>query len=224
MCAQSLICVQLFLTQPGSSVPGVFQARILEWFAISSSRGSSQPRDRTQGSCIGSWILYHRATWKCPLRVKHYRKMSSGPKNSLVKAMIFLSTLWWSKVRDLWKLNNFSHSHIASKWQSWDSDPVRIWSLLTMNLCCHKRRAERSIPLWEHYRPLAPWEQVFIHTHQTETSIAWGDAPPHSQLEWRLQCLVMAPWLSQQVFTQGSSSGDGPVLGDGGGWKEEATH
>ena len=31
----------------GSSVSGIFQARILEWFAISSSRGSSQPRDQT---------------------------------------------------------------------------------------------------------------------------------------------------------------------------------
>ena len=30
---------------PGSSVHGVFQARILEWVAISFSRGSSQPKD-----------------------------------------------------------------------------------------------------------------------------------------------------------------------------------
>ena len=29
---------------PGSSVPGILQARILEWVAISFSRGSSQPR------------------------------------------------------------------------------------------------------------------------------------------------------------------------------------
>ena len=30
---------------PGSSVHGIFQARILEWVAISSSRGSFRPRD-----------------------------------------------------------------------------------------------------------------------------------------------------------------------------------
>ena len=30
---------------PGSSVYGIFQARLLEWVAISFSRGSSQPRD-----------------------------------------------------------------------------------------------------------------------------------------------------------------------------------
>ena len=37
---------------PGSSVHGIFQARILEWIAISSSRGSSGPRDRTCVPCI----------------------------------------------------------------------------------------------------------------------------------------------------------------------------
>ena len=36
----------------GSSVHGIFQARILEWIAISLSRGSSQPRDQTPVSCI----------------------------------------------------------------------------------------------------------------------------------------------------------------------------
>ena len=45
----------------------MFQARILEWVAISSSRGTSQPRDQTHISCIsciGRWILYHWDTWK----------------------------------------------------------------------------------------------------------------------------------------------------------------
>ena len=37
---------------PGSSVHGIFQARILEWIAISSSRGFSLPRNQTDVSCI----------------------------------------------------------------------------------------------------------------------------------------------------------------------------
>ena len=37
----------------GFSVNGILQARILEWIAISFSRGSSQPRDQTQVSRIG---------------------------------------------------------------------------------------------------------------------------------------------------------------------------
>ena len=43
----------------GSPIPGILQARTLEWVAVSSSRGSSQPRDQTCVSCIGRQILYH---------------------------------------------------------------------------------------------------------------------------------------------------------------------
>ena len=46
---------------PGLSVHGIFQARILEWVAISYSRGCFQPRDQTQVSCvscIGRQIIY----------------------------------------------------------------------------------------------------------------------------------------------------------------------
>ena len=39
-------------SSPGSSVHGILQVRTLEWTAIRFSRGSSQPRDQTQVSCI----------------------------------------------------------------------------------------------------------------------------------------------------------------------------
>ena len=51
-CAQSLSHVRLWdpldCSPPGCFVHGILQARILQWVAISSSRGSSQPRDQTQ--------------------------------------------------------------------------------------------------------------------------------------------------------------------------------
>ena len=47
---------------PGSSVHGILQARILEWVAISFSRGSSQPRDQTQISCTAGRFLTIWAT------------------------------------------------------------------------------------------------------------------------------------------------------------------
>ena len=46
------LCNPMDCSLPGSSVHGILQARILEWVAISFSRGSSRPRDRTQVSCI----------------------------------------------------------------------------------------------------------------------------------------------------------------------------
>ena len=47
-----LLCDPIDCSLPGSSIHGIFQARILEWVAISSSRRSSQPRDQTPVSHI----------------------------------------------------------------------------------------------------------------------------------------------------------------------------
>ena len=46
------LCDPIFCSLPGSSIHGIFQARVLEWVAISFSRGSSQPRAQTQVSRI----------------------------------------------------------------------------------------------------------------------------------------------------------------------------
>ena len=61
------LCDPMGYSPPGSSVHGILQARMLEWVAIPFSRESSQPRDRTWGSCtegrffatviIGTFIL-----------------------------------------------------------------------------------------------------------------------------------------------------------------------
>ena len=47
-----ILCDPMDCSLSGSSVHGIFQARILQWVAISSSRGSSQPRDGTRISCF----------------------------------------------------------------------------------------------------------------------------------------------------------------------------
>ena len=46
------LCSPLGCSLPGSSVCGTFQARILQWVAISFSRRSSQHRDQTHVSCV----------------------------------------------------------------------------------------------------------------------------------------------------------------------------
>jgi len=46
------LCDPMDCSLPGSSVHGIFQAIVLEWIAISFSKGSSQPRDRTQVSHV----------------------------------------------------------------------------------------------------------------------------------------------------------------------------
>ena len=62
-----MLCDPIDGSPTGSSVHGLFQARILEWVAMSFSRVSSKPRDWAHISCvsyIGRWVLYHWATWE----------------------------------------------------------------------------------------------------------------------------------------------------------------
>ena len=63
------LCDPVDCCPPGCFVHGISQARILEWVAISSSRGSSPPRNQTHVSslwCIGRQILYNCATHVAP--------------------------------------------------------------------------------------------------------------------------------------------------------------
>ena len=56
------LCDPMNYSLPGSSVYGIFQARILKWVAISFSRASSQPRDRTQSPALRADALPSEAT------------------------------------------------------------------------------------------------------------------------------------------------------------------
>ena len=65
------LCNPMDYSLPGSSGHGILQARILEWVAISYSRGSSWLKDQTHVSCVsctGRQILYHCRffTWEAP--------------------------------------------------------------------------------------------------------------------------------------------------------------
>ena len=65
------LCNPMDCSQPGSSVHGILQGRILEWEAIPFSRGSSQARNWTQVSCTGRQITI----WAT--REAHYYKLHS---------------------------------------------------------------------------------------------------------------------------------------------------
>ena len=86
---------------PGSSVHGIFQARILEWAAISFSRRSSQPKDRTCVSWIGRRILYHWATREAPIyrvymSIPISQFISPSPPTPFSHEKVNLVP-WWSK-------------------------------------------------------------------------------------------------------------------------------
>ena len=91
------LCDPTDCSPPGSSVHGILQARILEWVAISFSRGSSRPRDWTCVSCLsctGKQILYHWVTWEVR-RTSSSVKSSSSIKSVFPLALSLLLNFWY---------------------------------------------------------------------------------------------------------------------------------
>ena len=70
------LCNPMDYSPPGSSVHGVFQARILKWVAISSTRGSFWPRNQT---CIPG-LLHWQADSLPPVHLGSYRASKKIPK------------------------------------------------------------------------------------------------------------------------------------------------
>ena len=102
-----ILCNPKHCSPPGSSVHGIFQARILEWIAISYSRGSSQPRDQTHVSCIsriGRQILYCHTSWEAPFNNCNLHKIREWirPRQPLLGSLkyerIFSLTSWVHQV------------------------------------------------------------------------------------------------------------------------------
>ena len=61
------LCDPTDCSPPGSSDHGILQARILKWVAMPSSRGSSQPRDKTilsYISCMKRRFFTTNTTWE----------------------------------------------------------------------------------------------------------------------------------------------------------------
>ena len=124
MSAQSCMipCDPMDCSIPRSSVHGIFQARILEWVAISYSRGSSWSRDQTHiswVSCIGRWILYYSATWEALNGTDHIPKYVRESKQDCRLCSLHL----WSYIAHWFKSMN---ARVTNK-SSWNQKKYWIW-------------------------------------------------------------------------------------------------
>ena len=89
------LCHPMDCSPPGSSVHGILQARILQWVAMPSFRGSSWPRDWTRVSCvscIGGQILYHECRLGSPYLWARYTKIQIAIEERTC-AMLIMTTL-----------------------------------------------------------------------------------------------------------------------------------
>ena len=124
VCAKSLqlcltFCHPVDCSPPSSSVQGVLQARILEWVAMPSSRGSSWSRDWIQVcyiSCTGRWSLY----CLCHLGKPEQSAISSVQSLSCVQLFV---THWTEAHQASLSITNF---HSLLKLMSiWVSDAIQ---------------------------------------------------------------------------------------------------
>ena len=86
---------------PGSSVHGIIQARILDWFAMLSSRGSSLPRGWTQVSCI--------AVDSLPSEPPGKPKNTGVGSLSLLQRIFLTQELNWGLLHCRWILYQLSY-------------------------------------------------------------------------------------------------------------------
>ena len=121
-----ILCDPMDRSLPGSSVRGIFQAIVLEWIAISFSRGSSRPRDGTQDSRIVDRRFTVWATREAN-DYGHLRSVSFNPFNTL-----FIYSGYNSSMLPVRKLHPERKYKIN---QSWDNHcyfghVVTRWSLI----------------------------------------------------------------------------------------------
>ena len=110
------------------TVHGILQARILEWVALSFSRGSSQPRNRTGISCIAggfftNWDFRELGRGNCNERLKRWWREVYVQKEN---------TYWWVFLRERrWakegKLRNLGHYSLGPHCGLKNTQHTRRW-------------------------------------------------------------------------------------------------
>ena len=161
VCAQSCptLCDPMDSGPPGSSVHGILQARILEWVAMPSLRGSSRPRNRTCVSWIGRRILYQlRPPGKLVSLELHVGKGKFILAHSI--------ELYQSKIPKAVLGANNTHSHTYLNSFLMGFSPVRasLVAQLVKNL----------LAMWETWVWSLGWEDPLEKGQATHSSIlAW---------------------------------------------------
>ena len=143
------LCDAMDCGPPGSSVHEIFQARILEWVAISFSRGSSQHRDRTWVSCTAGRFFTDWAT-----------------REALVRHRALLNTIFSYSTKQMIRttpnrLNCNITPWIAGKLTHIDKDDLMLLHFILL-----------SLMLWESIHTHIP--KVPVNTNGKKPQFLWN--------------------------------------------------
>ena len=147
------LCDPMDCSPPGSSVHRILQARILEWVAISCSRISSRPRNRTQVSCIAGRVF---TTWPTRKALKTKETVA----HFLVGLQILVPPLAHCPSASLWptvltfKKENVIHFMECLRWLNWSTfwKVPKAWHILLLSrfsfvgLCATPETAAHQSP------------------------------------------------------------------------------
>ena len=181
---------------PGSSVHGILQAKILEWVAISFSRGSSRPTNQTQVSCIAGRLFTDWAMGEAPSKafIATAKSLQScltlcdpidgSPPGSPVPGILQARTLEWVAI-------SFSN---AWKWK------MKVKSLSRIQLL--------ATPWTAAYRLLHPWDfpgkstGVGCHCLLQKPSLAAFNTLPQPFLTEILWMILFTPFCMWETKAQ----------------------
>ena len=137
VCVRAQLCLTLCnlvdYSPLGSSDHGISQVRMLEWIAISCSKGSFQPRDQTQvscASCIGRQIVYH-----CPTREDPITPLSLLSCIIICQMRPIVSEMLQAILSHFWMKIELKDSHFAEKKTNLHGDRAIEQFLFTMSFC-----------------------------------------------------------------------------------------
>ena len=166
---------------PGTSVPGIFQASILEWVAISSSRGSSWPRD-------GTWISRDQ-TWISCIAGRYFTNWATGEvfKTAFqytLKMLVAQSSTLCDPM-DCSPPGSPVHGILQGRMLEWDTTPNSRGSSWLRDWTWVSHIAGRFFNIWIHQG---------IHSVQFSHSVMSDSLWPHGLQHARLPCPSPTPW------------------------------
>ena len=169
------LCDAMDCSLPGSSFHGIFQARVLEWVAISFSRRSSWPRDRTRvssiiGRCFNVWAT--RVMQGCATNRQVMGEEAENPAQ--------LRTLEWSVILTIYNYPVYNF-YLHEKYAKFSSATYQIgnkfrlfpaWILFNIiSDWCHKGKERERENLNPKASPLHRLHAQFLsHPHTTPQS------------------------------------------------------
>ena len=218
------LCKPMDHSPPDSSVHGILQARILVWVAISSSRGSSQPRDQTHIFCLLHWQadslpLMPPGNPQCKMGTSKRKRQEYDQYFARPFTCLFDHRMQSDWMRRHWVCNGFASdldpegalltgSQVKESFGGGSSEKMGSWNRarqVTFNMFCSDIAPQPGLPGWLRWlrirlqcrRPgFNPWVEKICWRRVWQPTPVFFPGEPHGQ-----KSLGSNPWGHKESDT-----------------------